>query len=479
MTTPGMLFRRIDSKYRLSLDGEWDFKWVMGTSGRPEGFAAPEYDSSGWDKIEVPSVWQLKGYGKPYYLSHSYPPAVNAKRGHVPDIDHNKNETGYYRRTFTLPASFAGREVFLCFGAVKSAFYVYINGVQVGFSKGSMTPAEFNITQYLKEGENVVAAEVLRFSDATYLEGQDMWSFSGIYRSVSLTAEPKTYLRDLFVRTVPNDTFENWRLETDVFLMNTLPEARNAELELQLCDMADGKVLQRFSSKVSVGAFSSKKTLISGDVVRPRLWSAEEPNLYRLAVVLKDPHGTVLEAKSIRVGFRSVATKDGQLLVNGKPVLLCGVNRHDFDPDGGYTVSPERYRQDVKLMKQANINAVRTSHYPDDPLFYDLCDEYGLYVMDEADLESHGVRKMGIPGENPRWKDAAVDRVTRMVRRDRNHPCVILWSLGNEAGFGKNFVSMKKAALALDATRPFHYEGDPGSSVSDVISRMYPSVERC
>ena len=466
-----------DSEYRLSLDGEWDFKWVPGAGGRPEGFAEPEFDSSDWDKLEVPSVWQLRDYGKPYYLSHSYPPAVCSKRGHVPEIDRNGNETGYYRRTFTLPDSFAGREVFLCFGAVKSAFYVYVNGQQAGFSKGSMTPAEFNVTQYLKEGENTVAAEVLRFSDATYLEGQDMWFFSGIYRSVSLTAEPKTYLRDLCVRTVPDEAFENWKLEADVFVMNALSEAKNMELELQLCGAEDGNVLQRFSCRAAVGAYSSKKAVLGGDVVRPRLWSAEEPNLYRLAAVLRDSDGTVLEAKSIRIGFRSVAARDGQLLVNGKPVLLCGVNRHDFDPDGGYTVPPERYREDVKLMKQANINAVRTSHYPDDPLFYDLCDEYGIYVMDEADLESHGVRKMGIPGENPRWKDAAVDRVTRMVRRDRNHPCVILWSLGNEAGFGRNFISMKKAALALDATRPFHYEGDPGSSVSDVISRMYPTVE--
>ncbi len=468
---------RGDSKYRLDLDGEWDFKWIMGTAGRPDGFAVPEFDSSGWDKIAVPSVWQLKGYGKPYYLANRFPPAVGAKRGHVPEIDRNRNETGYYRRTFVLPSSFAGREVFLSFGAVKSAFYVYVNGQQAGFSKGSMTPAEFNVTQYLKEGENVVAAEVLRFSDATYLENQDMWSMSGIYRSVYLTAEPKTYLRDVFVRTVPDETFENWRLEADVLLANTLPEARNAEVELLLCGPESAAGEQRFSSRVSVGAFSSKKVPLGGDVARPRLWSAEEPNLYRLAVVLKEPGGAVLEAKSLRVGFRSVGIRGGQLLVNGRPILLCGVNRHDFDPDGGYAVPPERFREDVLLMKWANINAVRTSHYPDDPLFYDLCDECGLYVMDEADLESHSVRKLGIPGSDPRWADAAADRVTRMVRRDRNHPCVVLWSLGNEAGFGKNFVRMKNAALALDATRPFHYEGDPGISVSDVVSRMYPSAE--
>ena len=466
-----------DSKYRLSLNGEWDFKWVMGAEGRPEGFAAPEFDSSGWDRIDVPSVWQLEGYGKPYYLTHSYPPAVCAKKGHVPEIDRSRNETGYYRRTFTLPDSFAGREVFLVFGAVKSAFYVYVNGQQAGFSKGSMTPAEFNVTPYLKSGENVVAAEVLRFSDATYLEDQDMWFFSGIYRSVYLSAEPKICLRDIFARAVPDDSYTDWRLEADVFLMNALGETQGVQAELLLCEQTGGGTVQRFSCKTAVGAYSSKKVTLGGTVSHPRRWSAEEPNLYRLAAVLKGADGTVLEAKSIRFGFRSVEIRDEKLLVNGRPVMICGVNRHDFDPDGGWAVPPERYRQDLALMKQANINAVRTSHYPDDPLFYDLCDEYGLYVMDEADLESHGVRKQGIPGSSPLWKDAAVDRMTRMVRRDRNHPCVILWSLGNEAGFGSTFARMKKAALALDATRPVHYEGDRDMTVSDVVSRLYPSVE--
>ena len=473
----GDALARKKSAYTLSLNGEWDFKWVQGTRGRPKNFFLSDFDSSGWDRITVPSVWQLKGYGKPYYMKDSFPPAVCAKRGHVPEIDHEKNETGYYRRSFTLPASFAGREVFLSFGAVKSAFYVYVNGEQAGFSKGSMTPAEFNVTQYLKPGRNVVAAEVLRYSDATYLEDQDMWFFSGIYRSVSLTAEPKAFLRDLFARAVPDETYENWRLDAELTLTNTGDKTLAAETELQLFEQADGKPIKTFSARTGVGAFSSGKVTLSGNVSRPRLWSAEEPNLYCLAAVLKDAAGNVLEAKSIRFGFRSSEIRGGQFLINGKPVLLCGVNRHDFDPDGGWTVPEKRYRQDLSLMKQANINAVRTSHYPDDPIFYDLCDEYGLYVMDEADLESHGVRKLGIPGESPLWKDAAVDRVTRMVRRDRNHPCVVLWSLGNEAGFGSNFLRMKKALLALDATRPVHYEGDPGTAVSDVLSRMYPRVE--
>jgi beta-galactosidase len=467
---------RKKSKYTVSLDGEWNFKWVQGTKAQIHDFYKPDYNTAGWDRIEVPSVWQLKGYGKPYYLRDSFPPAVCAKLGHVPEIERERNETGYYRRTFTVPKCFGGREVFLCFGGVKSAFYVYINGEQAGFSKGSMTPAEFNITQYLKPGTNVIAVEVLRFSDATYLEGQDMWYFSGIFRSVTLTAEPSVYLRDIYAHAIPGENYENWRLESELTLVNNSNTALSTEIELILYGQEDETPLH-FTARAAAGAFSSKKAVISGDVPHPRLWSAEEPNLYTLVAVLKSTSGDVLEAKSIRFGFRTCEIHDGQFRVNGKRVVLCGVNRHEFDPDGGWALPEERYRQDVILMKQANINAVRTSHYPADPLFYDLCDEYGIYVMDEADLESHGVRKLGIPGDNPLWKDAAIDRVTRMVRRDRNHPCVIFWSLGNEAGFGQNFVRMKKALLALDATRPVHYEGDPGNTVSDVISRMYPSLE--
>jgi beta-galactosidase len=467
---------RKKSKYTVSLDGEWNFKWIQGTRGQIPDFYKPDYSTVGWDRIEVPSVWQLKGYGKPYYLRDSYPPAVCAKRGHVPEIDRERNETGYYRRTFTVPKCFGGREVFLCFGGVKSAFYVYINGEQAGFSKGSMTPAEFNITRYLKPGTNVIAVEVLRFSDATYLEGQEMWYFSGIFRSVTLTAEPPLYLRDIYAHAIPDETYENWRLETELNLVNSGETALAAEVELILYGQENEAPLH-FTTRTAAGAFSTKKAVISGDVPHPRLWSAEEPNLYTLVAVLKSSSGEVLEAKSIRFGFRSCEIHNGQFRVNGKRVVLCGVNRHEFDPDGGWTLPEERYRQDVILMKQANINAVRTSHYPADPLFYDLCDEYGIYVMDEADLESHAVRKQGIPGNNPLWKDAAIDRVTRMVRRDRNHPCVVFWSLGNEAGFGPNFVRMKKALLALDTTRPIHYEGDPDNTVSDVISRMYPSLE--
>jgi beta-galactosidase len=463
--------------YSLSLDGDWDFKWVMGTRGRPEGFEAPEYDSSGWDKIAVPSVWQLRGYGKPYYLAFSYPPAVCDKKGRVPEIDPALNESGFYRRTFTLPQSFEGRQIFLRFGAAKSALYVYVNGHFAGFSKGSMTPAEFDVTRFVRPGSNVVAAQVVRFSDGTYLEDQDMWFFSGIYRSVVLYAEPKTFIRDIYIHTTPDENYESWRFEAEATVVSELEKNKDLTLTLRLRKEPDGGEIRSLTRTFSLGGGNACGVAFACDFEKPLLWSAETPYLYSAQAVLEDAEGNVAEAKNVRFGFRATEIRGGVLLINGRPVKLCGVNRHDFDPDFGWAVPEERFRQDISLMKRANINALRTSHYPDDPRIYDLCDEYGIYVMDEADLESHGVRKQGIPGDDPKWSDACVDRMTRMVLRDRNHPCVFMWSLGNEAGFGSNFALMKKAALALDATRPFHYEGDRDMSVSDVTSRMYPPVD--
>jgi beta-galactosidase len=463
--------------YSLSLDGDWDFKWVMGTRGRPEGFEAPEYDSSGWDKIAVPSVWQLRGYGKPYYLAFSYPPAVCDKKGRVPEIDPALNESGFYRRTFTLPQSFEGRQIFLRFGAAKSALYVYVNGHFAGFSKGSMTPAEFDVTRFVRPGSNVVAAQVVRFSDGTYLEDQDMWFFSGIYRSVVLYAEPKTFIRDIYIHTTPDENYESWRFEAEATVVSELEKNKDLTLTLRFRKEPDGGEIRSLTRTFSLGGGNACGVAFACDFEKPLLWSAETPCLYSAQAVLEDAEGNVAEAKNVRFGFRATEIRGGVLLINGRPVKLCGVNRHDFDPDFGWAVPEERFRQDISLMKRANINALRTSHYPDDPRIYDLCDEYGIYVMDEADLESHGVRKQGIPGDDPKWSDACVDRMTRMVLRDRNHPCVFMWSLGNEAGFGSNFALMKKAALALDATRPFHYEGDRDMSVSDVTSRMYPPVD--
>ncbi len=464
------------SKYKLSLNGEWDFKWLIGEGGSPADFFMPEFDSSHWDKIEVPSVWQLKGYGKPYYLAFDFPPEINKKKSQIPKIDRTKNEKGFYRRSFVLPENFEGREIFICFGAVKSAFYLYINGVKVGYSQGSMTPAEFNITEYLRSGENLVAAEVIRYSDGTYLEDQDMWFFSGIYREVFIYAEPKIYLRDIFARSFPDESYTDWTLAIDVFSENRTQENRALNVKALLCEYGDFKVIDTLEGEFTAEANSPASFSLRKHIPSPKLWSAETPNLYRLVVELIDKDGELIEVKTLHFGFKSVEIRDEKLYINGKPLMLCGVNRHDFDPDSGWAEPIERYHQDLALMKRANINAIRTSHYPNDTALYELCDIYGLYVMDEAEVETHAVRRKNVPGSNPVWTKAVVDRMERMVLRDRNYPCVFMWSLGNEAGFGDNFVKMKKAALELDTTRPFHYEGDYNPSVSDVLSRMYPTV---
>jgi len=465
------------SKYKLSLNGVWDFMWVFGCGAYPEGFFRPEYESSGWNKLDVPSVWQLKGYGKPYYLAFDFPPALSKKKYEIPKIDQSKNERGFYRRAFVLPESFSGREIFIHFGAVKSAFYLYINGEKVGYSQGSMTPAEFNITALVKSGENIIAAEVIRFSDGTYLEDQDMWFFSGIYREVYIYAEPKLYLRDIFARSSPDAAYTDWRLQLDVFVENKTGQERGVTVEALLCDYESYQIIDSISGGCEVKSDKVSSLSLEKLIKIPEKWSAEKPNLYRLIIVLKNSEGSVLEAKTVHFGFKSVEIKDEKIIINGKPVMLCGVNRHDFDPDFGWAVPEERYHQDLTLMKKANINAVRTSHYPNDPLLCELCDVYGIYVMDEADVETHAVRRKNVPGDNPLWTRAVTDRVERMVLRDRNYPCVFMWSLGNEAGYGSNFKKMKDAALALDTTRPFHYEGDRDMSVSDVVSRMYPTTE--
>ena len=465
------------SKYKLSLNGVWDFKWVFGGSIAPEGFFMPEYDSSNWDKIEVPSVWQLNGYGKPYYLAFDFPPALSKKKNEIPKIDRNKNEKGFYRRTFILPQSFEGREIFIHFGAVKSAFYLYINGEKVGYSQGSMTPAEFNITPYLKIGENVVTAEVIRFCDGSYLEDQDMWFFSGIYSEVYIYAEPKLFLRDIYARSSPDKTFTDWKLEIDVFVVNKTEQKRGVTLEVSLYDYNDFALVDSITADFIAGIDTSNCFSLEKLISCPKKWNAEQPNLYRLVIALKDADGSIIELKTIHFGFKSVEIKDEKILINGKPLMICGVNRHDFDPDYGWAVPLERYHQDLTLMKQANINAIRTSHYPNDTLLYELCDIYGLYVMDEADVETHAVRRKHVPGDNPIWTNAVIDRMERMVLRDRNYPCIFMWSLGNEAGYGSNFTKMKEAAKKLDSTRQFHYEGDFDMSVSDVVSRMYPTTE--
>lgn len=453
----------------LSLNGTWKFFWQQGVDDVRTDYYADNFDDSDWDNIEVPSLWQLKGYGKPIYLCNSLPSALSSVKADIPKINHDLNEIGVYRRSFEIPKNFEGKEIFICFGAVKAGFFLYVNGRRVGYSQGSMTPAEFNITDHVVSGKNQITVEVFRYTDGTYLEDQDMWFLSGIYRDVYVYAEEKLCIRDFFANASLDEKYENGILDLEVKLQN-YGEACECTLEAALIfdDSSEKIVSEKLLARNGKNIFNFKH--IEKNV---KQWSAEQPNLYKLVLTLKIGRKT-LSAKCIRIGFKKIEIKGNVLFMNGKRVIIKGVNRHDFDPDNGWAVPVERYYTDLSLMKQANINAVRTSHYPNKEIFYDLCDELGLYVMDEADVESHGVRRKNCPGDNLEFKEAVEDRAERMVLRDRNHACVCFWSLGNEAGDGQNFVHEKNAILALDKSRPIHYEGDFDFTKSDFISRMYP-----
>lgn len=459
-----------ESPYKKSLNGVWKFYWQMGLETMRSDYRLADFDDRTWDNADVPSVWQLNGYGKPVYLCNSYPSVVSSRKSKIPTINQKQNELGVYRRSFTVPGNWDAREVFLHFGAVKAGFFVYLNGEKVGYSQGSMTPAEFRITDFLKAGENQITLEVFRYTDGTYLEDQDMWFLSGVYREVYIYAEKKLCIKDFFAKATLDEKYTDGLLDLELTLHNYSENPEDVEVEAWLVDDDKQTLMNTVESKAAPG---QSKLEVKHVVENVRQWSAEAPNLYKLVLVLKQGD-KMLSFKSVRIGFKLVEIKGNVLMVNGRRLIIKGVNRHDWDPDHAWAVPRERYYQDLYLMKNANINAVRTSHYPDDLLFYDICDEIGLYVMDECDMETHGVRRKNVPGDNPCWKDAVVDRMQRMVLRDRSRASVCFWSLGNEAGDGENFLHMQKAARALDNTRPIHYEGYYDLTNSDFISRMYP-----
>lgn len=447
------------SEYKMSLNGTWKFYWQKGVKNQPAGFEQESFNDFFWNDIPVPAVWQMQGYGKPVYLCSFMPHTVSKNRYEIPKISHRKNEIGFYRRKFIMPESFEGRRIILHFGGAKSALYVYLNGEYIGYSQGSMTPAEFDITDKIRQGENTLAAKVMRYSDATYIENQDMWIFSGLYREVYLVAEPKITIEDMYAAATLDDTYTDGLLNLQIAL---------SELSDCTCKVTlDGKQIYR--KKVTEKTFNIEHT-----VKNVRKWSAEQPNLYTLCVMLFQGRSCIVK-KQIRIGFKRVEIKGNVFYINGENVIIKGVNRHDYTPDNGWAVPKDIHYTDLYLMKKANINAIRTSHYPDDPFFYELCDELGFYVMDECDVESHGVRRKNVPGDNPLWTNAVVDRAQRMVLRDRSHACICFWSLGNEAGDGTNFIRMKEAILELSDLYPIHYEGDFDLEKSDFISRMYPT----
>ena len=468
-------WREKPSPYVKSLNGNWRFHWSGRPDARPVDFYQPGYDVSGWATIPVPSNWEMHGYGIPIYTNITYPFPKNP-----PFIDHAYNPVGSYRTEFTVPEEWAGRRTFLRFGGVDSAFYLWVNGKMVGYSEDSRTPAEFDVTPYLRPGRNILAAEVYRWSDGSYLEDQDMFRLSGIFRDVSLVSTPSVHVRDFFVRPELDSAYRNAVLRVTAKVENRSEAPSGPRtVDVTLLD-ADGKPVGGppvASGRVAEIAPGQEAALeLRAEVSAPRLWSPEDPYLYTALLTVRDGAGNVVEVIPQAVGFRSVELHDGQLWVNGVSVKMKGVNRHEHDPDLGHVVTMERMVQDIELMKRNNINTVRTSHYPNDERWYDLCDRYGLFVMDEANVESHGMGydpKTSL-GNDPVWQAAHVARVEAMVERDKNHPSVIFWSLGNEAGPGVNFAAAAKRAKEIDPTRPIHYERD--NAVADVDSVMYPSV---
>jgi beta-galactosidase len=432
----------------LSMEGLWRFHFVKDHQQAPKDFFAVKYDDSAWVDFPVPGLFEMNGYGDRIYKNVGYAWGTTFKTN-PPYIGETNNYTGSYRRTFELPAGWNGQQVFFHVGSATSNLALWVNGKYVGYSEDSKVAAEFDITKYVKKGRNLIAMQVMRWCDGSYLEDQDFWRFTGIAREVYLYARPKLHVNDIFVR----QDYVGGRGVLDV----DVKAPKGTTVEQQLVD-AEGH---------------------SVDLATVRPWSAETPHLYDLYITLKKDD-TVLEVIRQRVGFRHIEIKGGQLLVNGQPILIKGADRHELDPDGGYVVSVERMVQDIRIMKQLNINAVRTCHYPDDPRWYDLCDEYGLYVTAEANAESHG---MGYGdktlAKNPAFERMHMERNEANVRVLKNHPSIIVWSLGNEAGYGPNFEKCYDWIKAYDTTRPVQYEqaGDWGKT--DIFCPMYADYRRC
>jgi len=481
--------------YRL-LNGTWKFHWTENPQQRPVDFYRTDYDVAGWDDIAVPGNWQLQGYGIPIYLNSAYEFPRDQ-----PNIPLDDNPVGSYRRDFDVPAEWQGRQIVIHFGAVKSAFYLWINGQMVGYSQGSKTPAEFDVSEYVQPGTNTVAVEVYRWSDGNYIEDQDFWRISGIERDVYLYAAPRVHVRDYFVRAGLDDGYRDGRLEVELELRNggTAPAAEHT-VRLRVLDgqvpsvpadagAADAtRVGEVLAAPAVVDLVTAARPMpgeataitYTAEVPAVRRWTAETPELYTLLIEVFDTDDNLLEVVSQRIGFRRVEIANAQLLVNGVPVTIRGVDRHEHDPERGHVVSRPLMLQDVLLMKQANINGVRTSHYPDDPYWYELADEYGLYLVDEANIESHGYgydpdRTLG---NKPEWIPAHLDRTERMVERDKNHPSVIIWSLGNEAGNGVVFQATYDWIKQRDPSRPVQYERALTEANTDIYVPMYAPISR-
>jgi beta-galactosidase/evolved beta-galactosidase subunit alpha len=476
-----LTYERGNSPAVQSLNGNWKFYFAPTPMHTPEQFFADAFDVSGWDTITVPSSWQMQGYGRPQYTNVIYPFPVEPP--YVP----TENPTGCYRREFFVPASWSGQQIRLRFEGVDSAFHVWVNGEEAGYSQGSRMTSEFDITSLIHPGSNSLSVRVYQWSDGSYIEDQDMWWLSGIFRDVYLVAAPSISIEDYTVQTDLDASYRDAVLRVNAIVNTGDSQSGDNQqgpyqLSLRLLDAHRQLVPDaEITTEVAITPGTPATVELKLSVRNPQKWSAESPTLYHIVLSLRDADGMLHEVLAQRVGFRVIELKDGNVLVNGVPIMFKGVNRHEHHPDFGRAIPLTWMREAVQLMKQHNINAVRTSHYPDDPRFYDLCDEYGLYVIDEADLECHGFDFLPEPekwtSDNPEWEAAYLDRVERLVQRDKNHPCVILWSLGNESFYGRNHATMYQWAKAKDPTRLVHYERDWEAKTADVYSRMYPSID--
>jgi beta-galactosidase len=459
------------SPYYQSLNGTWKFYYVNTPEERPQDFYKPNFNDWNWKDLAVPANWEMKGFGIPIYTNVVYPFPLNP-----PFIDHAYNPVGSYRRSFTVPSSWDGREVLLHFGSISGCAYVWVNGQAVGLSKVAKSPAEFNITKYLKKGDNTLAVQVFRWHDGSYLEDQDMWRLSGIERDVFLTSKAKAHIADYWVKAGLDDNYKNGTLAATVDLKNTPPQY---SAEISVFDKAKNRVFTQTKTA------NTTSLSFEGSVNAPAQWSAEAPNLYTAVVVLKNEKGQIVEATGSKIGFRRSEIKGKNFLINGKRVLVKGVNRHEHDPDLGKVPTRDLMIKDIVLMKQFNVNTCRSSHYPNDPMWLQLCDEYGLYVVDEANIEAHGmgaefqffnIAKNKHSAYDPLWKPAHHDRTQRLLERDKNHPSVVMWSLGNECGNGEVFVETYNWLKKRDPSRPVVSEQAGEASNTDIVCPMYPTI---
>ncbi|HTJ50850.1 MAG TPA: glycoside hydrolase family 2 TIM barrel-domain containing protein [Cyclobacteriaceae bacterium] len=464
-----------------SLNGIWKFKWSPDPQSRPVNFYTENYSTENWDNILVPGNWELQGFGTPIYTNITYPfkrdpPRVTSEPEKNFTSYRERNPVGSYSTTFAIPENWKEKQIFLNFGGVLSAMYVWVNGQKVGYSENSMSPAEFDITKYVLKGENKLAVEVYRWCDGSYLEDQDMWRLSGIFRDVDLIARPKTFISDFFVKALPDNTFDNANISLLVNIENRSGlnvSDLHVDAEITGFSATDDVVDMSFNSKVITVEMTKQVSLEMRSLIKhPKLWSAETPDLYHLILKLKNKENEIVDKAECYFGVRKIEVREDVFYINNKAVKLKGVNRHEQHPRTGKHVSRATMIRDLELMKQANINMIRTCHYPDDPLFYELCDKYGFYIMDEANHETHG---FGIGnkemGDNPVWKKSHVERAVSLVKRDKNHPCVIFWSLGNEGGKGQNLIAMADTIRKLDSDRLIY--SDSHREIADIYDEGY------